>query len=1341
MKNHRFYLLLCLICLCGLNIQAQERLFFNHIGIEKGLSQSTVFDIAQDTKGNMWFATYGGLNRYDGYDFTVYQHETANPESIGGDIIHTIKIDETGRIWIGTNAGLSYYEHKKDRFTNFSHKKNDRDVQVHEIIDIDSDHLLVNTSGGLFLFHIPEARFTRDQLDASLFEQKVTALYRFEDTLYIGTDKGLLTYSLSTHALHPLITEALAHKNILVILRQSEHSLWIGTEGNGLYKVNPSTKELKQYHTNGAGGLSSNFVRSLALDAQKRLWVGTFTFLNIYDEEKDTFTVYDSNQLHEGSLSQSSIRSIFMDSQGGMWLGTYFGGLNYYHPLRERFRNIRNIPTQNSLNDNVIGCIMEEGDGNLWIGTNNGGVNYYNASIDLFTHYTMKNGLGSNDIKAIYTDPHNHKVYIGTHTGGLNILDRTTGRIECLTPNNSNLTDNNVYAIVPGENGNLWLGTMNTLVSFDPIKKSFTTITTQKDGTPFRSTRIRTIFRDSKKRLWIGGEDGLSVYTRQEEELSDCKLLPDSTMLKHAFIYCIHEAHNGIVWIGTRNGLYRFNEREHTLKRFLVADGLPNQVIYGILEDTYGRLWLSTDKGLSCFHTEAEKFRNFTYIDGLQSNQFTSYAYCKKKNGEMYFGGIDGITVFQPELLTDNTHIPPVVISSLNLFNIPVRADDKTGILTQHISETGHITLKNEQSSFSLGFVVSNYIAGTHNTFAYQLKGYDKDWYYVDEYHRWATYTNLPAGKYEFWVKAANNDGKWNENPTILQITILPAWYQTWWAITLFILAGLGIVGLLFYYQLESMNKKRNEELQEMKTRFFIDISHELRTPLTLILAPLQELMARVNDRWTRNQLEYIKRNTDRLLHLVNQLMDYRRAEKGVFELRVKANNVHAIVEKNFRFYEQLAKRKQIIYDFQSDLLEKPVYCDANYLELVLNNLLSNAFKYTDKGQSITVILKEKGSDLLLQVKDTGAGIPVDKQAKIFERFYQVENEHLGSGIGLSLVQKLVELHHGRLELDSVVNEGSCFSIYLPKDKDAYKEEELATENTREQVYSTNVKDMYIVDTEQTEANLSPETAPSGSEIRNKKETILIVEDNEEIQQYLSEELSKTFITLEAGNGEEALEIVKENEIGLIVTDVMMPVMDGIKLCRSIKQNLKTCHIPVIILSAKAELGEQLEGLQVGADDYIPKPFSLSIIVTKIKNMLRTRYRSIEHYSNSLEIEPEKIALNPLDEEFLKKAVAIVEKHMDDIEFSTDEFARELYMSRSSLHMKMKAVTGESTAEFIRKIRFNHACKLLKEGRYNVAEISLMVGFNTPSYFATCFKKYIGCLPSEYVKNGGIQQN
>ena len=530
--------------------------------------------------------------------------------------------------------------------------------------------------------------------------------------------------------------------------------------------------------------------------------------------------------------------------------------------------------------------------------------------------------------------------------------------------------------------------------------------------------------------------------------------------------------------------------------------------------------------------------------------------------------------------------------------------------------------------------------------------------------------------------------------------------------------------------EIERRDKEHQEEINQMKMRFFINISHELRTPLTLILAPLQEIINKISDHWTRNQLEYIQRNANRLLHLVNQLMDYRRAELGVFELKVKKENAHQLIQDNFLFYDKLAHHKKITYTLHSELEDKEELFDPNYLELIVNNLLSNAFKYTESGQSITVTLKEENNWLVLQVSDTGIGIPINKQGKIFERFYQIESEHVGSGIGLSLVQRLVELHHGRIELDSEEGKGSTFSVYLPQDINTYKSSELASNDTLNeegQVYSTNSKEMYFIDTEKVEN----ETIEAGDK---KRGTILIVEDNNEIRHYLSSGLAELFNTLEAGNGEEALEKLKDNEVDIIVTDVMMPVMDGIKLCKNVKQNIRTCHIPVIILSAKSEVKDQMEGLQMGADDYIPKPFSLAILTTKIQNMMRTRRRMLERYSKSLEVEPEKITFNAMDEALLKRAVAIVEKNMDNIEFSTDEFAREMNMSRSNLHLKLKAITGESTIDFIRKIRFNEAAKLLKDGRYTIAEVSTMVGFNTPSYFATSFKKYFGCLPTEYIK-------
>lgn len=728
-------------------------------------------------------------------------------------------------------------------------------------------------------------------------------------------------------------------------------------------------------------------------------------------------------------------------------------------------------------------------------------------------------------------------------------------------------------------------------------------------------------------------------------------------------------------------------------------------------------------------------------MDGLQGNQFNAGAYCRKDNGYMLFGGVNGITSFRPETLIDNPYAPKPVINKLFVHNKEVLPDDETGILKESITYVNRITLSSSQNSFAISFVVSNYIAGKHNTFTYKLEGYDNVWYKQNDISL-VSYSNLPAGDYTFCIKAANNDGKWNEEPAILHIHILPVWYSTWWALSLFALSfALLVFGIVRFFwlrksmqaeiRMERLDKEKREEISQMKIRFYVNISHELRTPLTLIVAPLQELLDRISGHWEHEQLLYVQRNTNRLLHLVNQLMDFRRAELGIFELRAVYSNAYKRILNCFMNYESLSKRKDIDYNFYTELQDKNVIFDENYLDLIANNLLSNAFKYTEVGESIIVKLYIEDDNLVLQVIDTGIGIPLEKQEKIFERFYQIENGREGSGIGLSLVQRLVELHHGRIVLQSEVGKGSTFTIYLPQDESVYTQEELlgrSGDEGEQRVYSTNANDIYIGDDEKFGEEVSTD------EENCKRGTILVVEDNRELRQYLVNGLSALFDILETENGQKALDILKDKDVDLIITDVMMPVMDGVRLCKLVKQNLRTCHIPVYMLSAKVDIKYQLEGLQVGADDYIAKPFSMEVLRTKILNMLRTRYRIFERYSNMTEIRPEKLTSNTMDEELLRKAIAVVEKNMDNVEFSTEQFAREMNMSRSNLHLKLKAITGKSAIDFIHKIRFNRACQLLKEGKYTVSEISFMVGYNTPSYFAARFKKYIGCLPTEYGK-------
>lgn len=1325
-----------------LNAGPTEDIYFSHIGMEDGLSHSTIFAINQDKEGNLWFATYDGVNKYDGYNFTVYRHEYTDSNSIASDITRCIAIDDSDQIWVGTREGLSFYNRRKNTFSNYYYKKNGTNVAINSIAPIKEDWLMLGTTEGILLFDTQKECFLNDTLP-SLHSLKPTVLVRQGECIYIGAEEGLYTYTLSGGKLEKLVSLP-ADVRIHAVLCQMFSRIWMATEGNGLYMYDTKTKELKNYQSeNGQSGLISNYVRSLELDTENRLWVGTYSGLNIYKEATDNFSSIKSSEIQEGSLSQNSVRSIFKDSQGGMWLGTYWGGLNYYHPLCNRFQRVKHVPFLNSLSNNVVSCIVEDNGHNLWIGTSDGGLNFYDSTSKLYKNYLFQSGaldVPFKDIKTVYVDEAHDKIYVGAHAGGMMALHRKSGQVEYFNRQNSNLPSNNIYSIISDENGGLWIASLEYLLHFDIDKRNFTVVDKDTNGRKLQQYN-RLLFRDSRKRIWVGGEMGVSVYNQIGADFltnTDFHIAP---ILQQAFVNCFYESASGYIWIGTRSGLFAMKEGDPKMLQYTTADGLPSNVIYGIMEDAYARLWISTNQGLSCLNPENGKFRNFTILDGLQGNQFNAGSYCRNDNGYMLFGGVNGITLFRPETLIDNPYAPKPAINKLFVYNKEVLPNDETGILTETIEYADHITLSSSQNSFAISFVVSNYISGKHNTFAYKLEGYNEEWYKQNDISP-VSYSNLPAGNYTFYIKAANNDGKWNEEPTVLHIRVLPVWYCTWWALSLFALSFLLVVfGIVRYFwlrksmqaeiRMERLDKEKREEISQMKIRFYVNISHELRTPLTLIVAPLQELLSRISGHWEHEQLLYVQRNTNRLLHLVNQLMDYRRAELGIFELRLVCANAYKRVLNSFMNYESLSKKKDIDYNFYTELQDKELLFDENYLDLIVNNLLSNAFKYTEEGESITVKLYQEAGELVLQVIDTGIGIPKEKQAKIFERFYQVESGREGSGIGLSLVQRLVELHHGRITLESESGKGSTFSIYLPQDKSAYTREELlgGEENAENQrVYSTNAHDVYIGDEE--EVNVENEE----DEDVNKRGTLLVVEDNKELRQYLVNGLSDLFNMLEAENGQKALDILKEQEVDLIITDVMMPIMDGVKLCKLVKQNLRTCHIPVYMLSAKADIKYQLEGLHVGADDYIAKPFSLAVLKAKIMNMLRTRYRIFEHYSNTTEVEPEKLTNNTMDEELLRKAIAVIEKNMDNVEFSTEQFAREMNMSRSNLHLKLKAITGKSAIDFIHKIRFNRACQLLLEGKYNVSEVSFMVGYNTPSYFAARFKKYVGCLPTEYGK-------
>ena len=1173
MKMLRLLLTLCGMLFTGIGFADEiDGMRFMHIGLEDGLSHSTILGINQDKEGNLWFATYDGLNKYDGYNFTVYRHQYKNPKSIANDITRCVVIDDDNRIWIGTRDGLSLYNRRQNEFSNFYYKKEGQNVAVMNIVPLHKDWLMIGTAGGILLFDVKGGHFMSDTLSTALHLLNPSTLVRQGDCVYIGTESGVYTYSLQDGTLKKLV-ELPTKARIHGILCQMFNRIWIATEGSGLYMYDIKAKKLKNYrYEDKTSGLNSNYVRSLALDQENRLWVGTYSGLNIYKEGKDCFSSMESSITQVGTLSQNSVRCIFRDSQGGMWLGTYWGGLSYYHSLCNRFQQIKHIPFYNSLSDNVVSCIVEDKMNNLWIGTSDGGLNFYDNITKSYKNYLFNpdtsEGVPFKDIKTVYVDESTDKVYVGAHAGGMMILNRKTEKKEFYNQQNSNLPSNNIYSIISDEGEGLWIASLEHFIYFDIAQKCFTVIDKDVKGRPIQKYN-RLLFRDSKRRIWAGGEMGLSVYNQIDKSLLTNTDFHIPTVLEQSFVNCIYESASSYIWIGTCNGLFALREGDQEPLQYTTDNGLPSNVIYGILEDSYGRLWVSTNQGLSCFNPDNRKLRNFTIVDGLQSNQFNARSYCRISKGNMLFGGINGITSFRPETLIDNPYTPKPIINKLFVFNKEVLPNDDTGILKENIESVDHIILKSSQNSFSISFVVSNFIAGKHNTFAYKLEGYNEEWYKQGDISP-VSYSNLPAGNYRFLLKAANNDGKWSKDMAVLHIKVLPVWYCTWWALSIFALSLILLVFVIFRFfwlrksmqteiRMERLDKEKREEINQMKIRFYVNISHELRTPLTLIVAPLQELLSSISGHWEREKLLYIQRNTKRLLHLVNQLMDFRRAELGIFELKPVYGNAYRRVLNNFLNYENLAKRKDIDYNFYSELQDEDVLFDGTYLDLIVNNLLSNAFKYTGEGESVSVKLYKENKNVILQITDTGVGIPEDKQQKIFERFYQIENGHEGSGIGLSLVQRLVELHHGQITLVSEVGKGSTFSIYIPQDKSAYSTEELlgsSGESDEQRVYSTNAHDVYVDDIEIVE------------EATDKKEgskhgTILIVEDNEELRQYLSNGLSSQFNLIEAENGQKALDLLKDNDVDLILSDVMMPVMDGVKLCKLVKQNLRTCHIPV----------------------------------------------------------------------------------------------------------------------------------------------------------------------------------
>ncbi len=1389
--------ILAFICYASFSIAQQrtvghEGLAFDEVNME--LSQNTVTSILQDHKGFLWFGTRSGLNRFDGADMDVFEHADGDPLSLSENYVQCLYEDADDNLWIGTLRGLSYYDRSKNSFKVYKHIKGANgglsDNHVTAIHEDRKGRLWIGTmNGGLNFFdreHDMFIHYGHNPDDSnSLSTDHVTAIGEdHKGHLLIGTwEGGLDRLDIDAQQFrHHHRKEGLKNGTITKILKGNGNHFWIGTHAgvsimtvgeNDLLDIRPMNDFPKS--VDGA-----QVVLSLLEDSKNRLWIGIENQgLLIYDISTGTYQHYKDNDKGGHYISSKSIWSMYEDRVGTIWLGTFDRGVLKNDPYQRKFSHYqKKVFQQNGLSHSVVSSFSEDNDGNLWIGTDGGGLNFWNRKTDRFTHFRNEpsndNSLSANAVVSLMMDRYG-KLWVGTWEGGLNEYNPRTGEFKRYQHDENDSTSiigNNVFAICEDSQNRLWVGAYRDgLELLDRETGHFTHFEADhKDSTGLSSNLIRCIFEDKHQNLWIGTEGhGVNLLVVDEDDQVSFKHFKhnseDPYSISSNQILSFLEDTQGNLWIGTANGLNKYDYRSGRFTAYHKSDGLPNEVIYGVLEDDFNNLWLSTNKGLSKFNTVKKAFKNFDPSDGIQAYEFSKGAYLKSSSGELLFGGINGFNAFYPGAVKENKNIPDIFITGFTLFDQKVMPGEKGTPLKKDITEAKEIVLSYDENVFSFQFSALNFSQAAKNQYAYQLEGYDQQWQYVGRRDE-AYYTKVPPGSYTFMVKGANNDGYWNEEGTSIKLRILPPWWKTTYA---YIFYFLVLAGILFWYRriiihrerlkvdlkLEHLELTKMQEMDQVKSRFFANISHEFRTPLTLILSPLRAMAAGDYEGNPKKQFAVMIRNAERLLHLINQLLDLSKLEMGHMKLKVSEKDLVAkmkILADSFKVHAQKQK-----IDFRCTYTQKklPVYFDDEKIEQIVINLLSNAFKYTQEQGTIHFLIEElRGRPALKElenlddaqglvriiVADSGMGIPEEQLAYVFDRFYQVDRGEsfgkVGTGIGLAIAKELVELHQGAITVESSHGIGTTFSIYLPLGHSHFLPEQLIANPD----VSEKRSEYSITDTDTVLAELNKDTIQNedSEEItenpKDKKPLVLVVEDNEDLRAYICDYLRSSYQCIQAVDGVHGMDLAVKYIPDVIVSDVMMPKLTGIELCEQIKQEEKTSHIPVILLTAKADHEDKLEGLEFGADHYITKPFDPKVLELRIKNTLLSKQRLSKRILEGevMQLEPTKLKPNSADANFIKKALSCVEKHISDSEFNVEKFNKAMGLSRMQSYRKLKALTGQSVNEFIRTIRLKRAAQLIEQQELTIAEVTYEVGFNDLKYFRHCFKKQFGVNPSEY---------
>ncbi len=1310
-----------------------QQFLFRNYDVNDGLESNTVYDIAQDDQGFMWFATKGTLTRFDSQNFKTFKNSPTDSLSMGNNFIRVVKKYTSDSFLFGTERGIYLFDLKTEKFQQIhpSIKRTVYDIYIEE-----KGYWVATDGEGLFYYDNSTKEIknhatlfkTANNLNELLRARAV--LKDNQGRLWVGTyGKGIHVINLSDSSITNYKTDAnpssVSSNYILTMYKGFDGTIWCGTLSGGLNRWSFDEGRFYSYkYQDGPNSIGDNIVRAINQRTPEELLVGTEKGLSILDIESNKFTTYKKSS-DPNSLSDNAVWSIFIDEEKNVWIGTYFGGVNYLNLGENTIKHYYNRTSDTySLNGKAVSSFYEVEEQKIWIATEDGGLSYFNSQSGNFLE--LPAGLSSENLS--YTNVHSvlkdkkGRLWIGTYSGGLDIYDPLTKKVSNYVneERETSLSNNSVFHMLQDGKDRIWLGTLYGLNYSDGDNKFYRIKDFSLD-----QRKINAILEDSHGTIWIGTDRmGLYSYRYDTDLWEDHNITLASYNLAQSNIISLLEDKNGKMWVGLDgDGLLKYSPQSKELQQIDLEKKI--ETIFSILEDDNNGLWMSSNKGILYYNYRTQKIINYTDWDYIQSKQFNYGKGLIDSNGKFYFGGINGFNVFDPNKLLNNNIKEPygLLLTQLTINNRKIDTRSKDLHLKEVINHTEKIKLDHNQTFLSIEFSDINYQAPKSMNFEYMMEGFDNDWNDIGKDNK-ATYTNIPPGDYTFKVRS--NNGHVQKSNSI-DIHISPPFYRHHIAYFIYILLVVSGLFLLIdklikraavrnNIRLEKFKREEEKMFFKKKLEFFTDMAHEIRTPLTLITSPLDLILERkLEPKEISSQLEIMKKNSDRLQILIDQLLDFRRVESDSFKLTKRNIDLINFMEDLYSRFSGLANKKGILFEFLTEEKEVYIEADTEALTKIFSNLLSNSFKFARSKVIINIHSAFNASknvmEVLIHIKDDGIGIPKNQEKDIFNRFFKVvEGDHEynnlgGTGIGLSIAKLLTEMHGGHLEVESVQGEFTTFKVSLST--------------------KTSDNDIPII-SESDQINSVQE--------ENDKLHLLIVEDNSDLLRFLTNTFKKEkFAVLEAKNGVDALEIINSKRVDIVVSDIMMPKMDGLELLKQIKQNSEISHLPIILLSAKSDVESKIEGLEIGADAYITKPFKFKHVLAMVNNLLESRDQLREKYLSEPFTKITSLAHNNQDKKFVEKVVSSIEEHLSDFNFSVEFLSEELAMSRSGLHKKLKNITGQSPNELIRTIRLKKAVLLLQEGDKNISEVAFLTGFNSSSYFTKCFTEQFNNTPSHFI--------